>query len=158
MGARGTKLKPTALKVLEGNPGKRPININEVKPIPIPDKCPDWLSDYAKEYWDEYSEKLERLGLLTEVDGLDFQNMCIAAGDVKELTIFINENGFTTLTVNGGTMARPEVNARYTAMKLINAITAKFGMTPSDRVGLISTKPEDGGSKMSKLLKGQNGH
>lgn len=34
MAARGRKPKPTALKVLEGNPGKRPLNDHE----PIPPK------------------------------------------------------------------------------------------------------------------------
>ena len=34
MATRGRKPKPTALKILEGNPGKRPINENE----PIPPK------------------------------------------------------------------------------------------------------------------------
>ena len=33
MAARGRKPKPTALKVLEGNPGKRPLNGHE--PIPL---------------------------------------------------------------------------------------------------------------------------
>ena len=34
MATRGRKPKPTALKILEGNPGKRPLNENE----PIPPK------------------------------------------------------------------------------------------------------------------------
>ena len=34
MAARGRKSKPTALKILEGNPSKRPLNENE----PIPPK------------------------------------------------------------------------------------------------------------------------
>lgn len=32
MAIRGRKPKPTNLKVLEGNPGKRPLPTNEVKP------------------------------------------------------------------------------------------------------------------------------
>lgn len=39
----GRKLKPTAVKKLEGNPGKRKLNAKE--PIPargMPD-CPEWL-------------------------------------------------------------------------------------------------------------------
>ncbi|MEQ8198694.1 MAG: phage terminase small subunit P27 family, partial [Clostridiaceae bacterium] len=32
MAQRGRKPKPTAIKVLEGNPGKRPLNKNEPKP------------------------------------------------------------------------------------------------------------------------------
>ena len=35
MAARGRKPKPTALKVLEGNPGKRPLNDHELSLIHI---------------------------------------------------------------------------------------------------------------------------
>jgi len=145
--------KPTELKILEGNPGKRNLPVNEIKPIPIADNCPDWFNDDAREVWNKYTEMLERLGLLTEVDGLDFQNMCVAAADIKKLTIDINENGHTFQTVNGVWMARPEVNARNSAIKLVTTITGKFGMSPSDRVGLVSAKAEGQESEMERLLK-----
>ena len=44
----GRKPKPTALKKLEGNPGKRKLNMKE--PVPakgVPD-CPKWLLPEAK--------------------------------------------------------------------------------------------------------------
>ena len=47
----GRKPKPTALKKLEGNPGKRKLNTKE--PVPgkgMPD-CPKWLLPVAKEEW-----------------------------------------------------------------------------------------------------------
>ena len=48
MATRGRKPKPTALKLLEGNPGKRPLNEHE--PIPPTGKirCPSWLEEEAK--------------------------------------------------------------------------------------------------------------
>ena len=40
MATRGRKPTPTAIKLLEGNPGKRPLNANEPKPAkkrpPVP--------------------------------------------------------------------------------------------------------------------------
>ena len=47
----GRKPKPTALKKLEGNPGKRKLNTKE--PVPgkgMPD-CPKWLLPEAKKEW-----------------------------------------------------------------------------------------------------------
>ena len=45
---RGRKPKPTAVKIDEGNPGKRRINGREPKPpASLPD-CPAHLSDEAK--------------------------------------------------------------------------------------------------------------
>jgi P27 family predicted phage terminase small subunit len=152
MGERGTKRKPTNLKLLEGNPGKRHIDINEVKPIPKVGSCPDWLSDSSKDIWNEYSEKLERLGLLSEIDIQDFQNFCIASGDVKDLTIFLINNNFTFIAPSGLITRRPEADLRNQAIKMVTTITSKFGMSPSDRVGLVSGKAEENNSKMGRLL------
>ena len=48
MATRGRKPKPTALKVLEGNPGKRPLNDREPVPPKATLKCPAWLLPEAK--------------------------------------------------------------------------------------------------------------
>lgn len=43
MATRGRKPKPTAIKELEGNPGKRPLNANEPRPERKAPRCPAWL-------------------------------------------------------------------------------------------------------------------
>ena len=48
MATRGRKPKPTAMKVLEGNPGKRPLNFAEPHPEKKLPDCPEWLEDEAK--------------------------------------------------------------------------------------------------------------
>ena len=48
---RGRKPKPTAVKVLEGNPGKRSLNTGEPKPEKKAPRCPAWLEDEAKKEW-----------------------------------------------------------------------------------------------------------
>ena len=65
---RGRKPKPTAVKELEGNPGKRPLNELEPKPKKKAPKCPGWLDAEAKTEWRRVAKQLEELGVLTEVD------------------------------------------------------------------------------------------
>lgn len=69
----GRKPKPTALKTLEGNPGKRKINKKE----PIPGKgiptCPEWLLPEAKLEWERLAAVMDQMGLLTEVDRTAYQ-------------------------------------------------------------------------------------
>ena len=48
MATRGRKPKPTALKALEGNPGKRPLNEHEPMPPKATLRCPAWLEAEAK--------------------------------------------------------------------------------------------------------------
>ena len=68
----GRKPKPTSLKVLEGNPGKRQLNPNEPKPDASIPKCPAWLSKEAKREWKRLVPFLEQAGLLTQVDRAAF--------------------------------------------------------------------------------------
>ena len=57
MAQRGRKPKPTAIKVLEGNPGKRALNEMEPQPEKKAPKCPVWLDKEAKkEYSHEYNK------------------------------------------------------------------------------------------------------
>ena len=44
----GRKPKPTAVKKLEGNPGKRKLNTKELVPAKGMPACPDWLMPEAK--------------------------------------------------------------------------------------------------------------
>ena len=56
----GRKPKPTALKKLEGNPGKRKLNTKE----PIPAKgmlnCPEWLLPEAKKEWERLADLMNQ--------------------------------------------------------------------------------------------------
>ena len=51
MATRGRKPTPTAIKDLEGNPGKRKLNENEPKPEKKAPACPKWLSKDARKEW-----------------------------------------------------------------------------------------------------------
>ena len=64
MATRGRKPKPTAVKVLEGNPGKRPLNMFEPTPEKIAPECPSWLNDEAKAEWNRLVDKMVELGIL----------------------------------------------------------------------------------------------
>ena len=78
MAQRGRKPKPTAVKVLEGNPGKRSLNTNEPKPVKKAPRCPAWLEDEAKKEWKRMAKQMEQLGILTEIDMAAFAGYCQA--------------------------------------------------------------------------------
>lgn len=87
MAGRGRPPKPTAVKELEGNPGKRPLNKNEPKPKQIAPKCPSWLEPDAKKEWRRLSKELETMGLLTQVS--------IAQQNLKQMRNFCSELGLS---------------------------------------------------------------
>src|SRR5262245_60351860 len=65
---RGRKPTPTRLKILYGNPGKRPLNGREPKPPPDLPKCPAHLDAEARKEWRRLARSLHACGILTSVD------------------------------------------------------------------------------------------
>ena len=78
MGLRGPAPKPTAIKRLEGNPGKRKLNETEPKPTMGVPECPDYLDDVAKKEWGRLTTILTAMKVLTEADYIALANLCQA--------------------------------------------------------------------------------
>lgn len=129
----GRPPKPTVLKVLQGNPGKRPLNTNEPKPQPIAPKPPSWLPREAKREWKRLAPELEKLGLLTIVDGTAFANYCLAYARLREAEETIKREGMVITTEKGYKMPHPAVKIAEKAQQIIKAFCSEFGLTPSSR-------------------------
>lgn len=76
--------KPTALKMLAGNPGKRPLPANEPKPTLGLPPCPDWMPEDGRRQWQTIVPELERLGVLASVDVAVVETFCALYADVVE--------------------------------------------------------------------------
>lgn len=97
----GRPPKPTNLKLLEGNPGKQQLNKNELKPKTIVPKCPTWLDPIAKKEWKLVVPELERLGLLTCVDGAALEGYCQSYARWVQAEQFIAKHGNIFKTPSG---------------------------------------------------------
>ena len=85
MGQRGPMPKPAALRLLEGNAGKRPLNLTDgINPkieIPAP---PKHLGREARKEWKRITPLLEDLGLISGLDRTALALYCQAAGRQPE--------------------------------------------------------------------------
>jgi phage terminase small subunit len=80
---RGRKPTPTHLKLVRGNPGRRPLNPSE--PIPVGSAAkPKFLKGRAAALWDQYAPELMRLGVLTVVDSHMFAAWCSLAAEFEK--------------------------------------------------------------------------
>ena len=80
----GRKPKPTAIKKLEGNPGKRKLNTKEPIPAKGMPNCPEWLMPEAKKEWERLADLMNQMGVLTEVDMAAFAAYCQSYARWKE--------------------------------------------------------------------------
>jgi P27 family predicted phage terminase small subunit len=123
-GSRGPLPKPAALKLLEGNPGKRSLNLAEgINPrVEIP-SAPKHLGIEARKEWKRITPILDELGLISGLDRAALALYCQSVGRLSELeTAF---NGIVNRLVEGdadgtGAMAYPDA-----------VYAASYSVTPS---------------------------
>src|SRR3981081_4603684 len=73
---RGRRPKPTRLKVLTGNPGKRPLNETEPRPEPAIPDCPMELGEVARREWNRLAGEIASLKLLTNRERAYIAPLC----------------------------------------------------------------------------------
>lgn len=156
MAVRGRKPKPTALKILEGNPGHRPINTKDPLPKGRLPRCPDWLEDDAKKEWKRLGKILANMGMLTNMDMTAFAGYCQAYARWKGAEEFISQHGDMVRTPNGYLQQVPQVSIAQTNLKIMLKFCEQFGLTPSARSRLIGSdeKPETAVDEMELILRG----
>lgn len=133
-GAQGRKPLPTNLKLLKGNPGKRPLNQDEPRvalKIPSP---PRELPERSRKEWRRLTKQLYAAGLVTELD-----RMALAALVQSYVRWMEAQEGLakTGLLVRPGQDGIPKLNpllrvSREAQVEYTRMLT-EFGLTPSSR-------------------------
>lgn len=164
---RGRKPKPTVLKELAGNPGRRPLNENE--PVPsgaLPDP-PAYLRSSEKRAWKIVSEEMKEV--LTAADQFILESFCVAyamkvgaardihkygslvpmpvqAGDkAQQLALNIAVDELGEKLPPAMRVQNPSVSIWKNAVTLEIKLAAELGLTPSARSRLKSElkEPDD---------------
>lgn len=136
--ARGRKPKPTALKKLEGNPGKRPLNEMEPVPPTLPLRCPKYLLPEAQKEWRRLAPILMNMGLLTAADAVPFAGYCQAYARWREAQDEITRHGSIYKDAEGRIRPNPYIAIANQQMREIKSFAAEFGLTPSNRTAMIA--------------------
>lgn len=131
---RGRKPKPTVLKLVEGNPGRRRIDVDsEPQPDLALPECPDFLVEDAREEWHRMAKELFAMGLLTTVDRAALAGYCAAYGRFAGAERDIARNGTVVNSPNNYPITSPWVGVANRALDLMHKYLVEFGMTPSSR-------------------------
>lgn len=151
---RGRKPKPTALKLVTGNPGKRALPEHEAK-IPLAEPtAPEFLNDDAKIEWTRVCAMLYRAGLMTELDRAALAAYCQAYGVWAQVERAVGKlqaggelNGLLMKTTNGNVIQHALLGIANKARSDVVRYAAEFGMTPSAR-SRVQANPDDGKEKI----------
>jgi P27 family predicted phage terminase small subunit len=129
----GRRPKPTHLKLLQGNPGKRAINKNEPRPSVEMPPAPDHLSEAARTEWTRMGEQLHRLGLLTSIDRAAFAGYCVVWARWAEAEEALKKTGPVVRSPSGYPMLSPYYTVANQSLSQMRSYLVEFGMTPSSR-------------------------
>ena len=152
---------PTHLKLLRGNPGKRPIKPEPEPTLPetLPEPPSFLPTDAVNEWWRVVPE-LRALGILTVLDVQPLAAYCMAyahwiAAEQALAQMAAEDQGFNGLMITGSTgarMANPLVKIARNAAADMLRFAAEFGMTPRARSYLDAAGRLSGPSKFDGLL------
>jgi P27 family predicted phage terminase small subunit len=139
--------KPHRLKVLEGRSEKERLHVPIRSSIGAP-KAPAHLSAAARQEWKRIVPRLERAGLLDELD-LDVLVAYVELVVVRrQAQAVIDEKGLTFKASNGDVRVRPELKIVNDATTQLLQVSRRLGLDPRSReslagVGLGTAKDQD---------------
>src|SRR5438093_11519721 len=91
----GRRPKPTAIKLLEGNPGKRKLNHREPRPALGLPPCPKSLRGVARKAWGEIGSQLVLMRVMTTSDAPALELLCRAYGEYRAAADLVARKGAT---------------------------------------------------------------
>lgn len=147
MGQRGPAPKPTAIKQLQGNPGKRPLNANEPRPPSSdrPPAVPRWLSEEAKKEWRRHAGPLWKADLLTDADHDVLALYCETFATWLKAEAVVRKEGMVVRTSFGNLVQNPYLSIANRAKKDAMLLMRELGMTPAarSRIGIVGGGDEE---------------
>jgi len=141
--AAGRKPKPTRMKVVQGTFRKDRAHPNEPKPERQLPPCPDFLKGMARQEYFRIGRKLERIGVLTEIDDLALIGLCQSWAEYLEATEQASKTGMLVKSPSGYPIFNPYVTLANQALKRVKSFLTEFGMTPSSRSRIMAVPGEN---------------
>ena len=148
---QGRKPTPVALKLIRGNPGNRPLNLDEFRPaVEIPPE-PEYIAANTAAHgeWERITAEFVKYGLISQVDRAALAFYCInwarhseAEEMIEKAAKASNGSGLFVKTPNGYPVQSPWLAVSNKSMELCRVFLAEFGMTPAARSRVRLSDPQ----------------
>ena len=142
-GRSGRRAKPTARKVLAGNPGHRPLNQHEPQFSRVSTiDPPQWLPPLAVGMWEVLCRELclERILAVTDVHNLEV--FCCAYSNWRQAQDEVNRHGVTISDGSGNRVKNPAMTSLNEASRQMATFGSMLGLDPASRQRLTGDKPD----------------
>jgi len=147
--------KPTALKLIAGNPGKRALPKHEPRFQHGVGQPPESLDSVGVQCWQRLAILLDRTGVLTQPDEYALERMCDAYSEIAACKELIDRDGrtYTTTGSDGNKLIKqnPAVTQLRAADTLFRLYLTEFGLTPSAR-SKVHANPDEDADQMARFF------
>jgi len=148
---RGRRPKHPKIKLLEGNPGKRPIsNVLDEEPMEKIQK-PDFFDKYASRIWDELAPQLVADGRLTPLTKAGFEILCVLKGRMIKIEEELQSQNFLKQGYRKDSVKNPLLTIYKTTVDQFFKFAQEYGLTPQSRQRLI-IKPSEPDDPFSRFI------
>jgi P27 family predicted phage terminase small subunit len=139
---RGRKPKPSHLKAVQGNAGKRGVNHDEpegeeLTEVPLP---PDWLDPIGIQMWEKIGPDLANL-----------EAYCAAYARWRKAEADIAKNGITVQGMNSE-VKNPACTVANESLKQLVTFGSALGLDPSSRSRLAIPGAKEAGNPFKDLI------
>jgi len=145
---RGRKPKPTRVKAVTGNPGRRPLNDSEPEYPPGAGEPPAELSIAAKAEWVRVSLLMTAAGVVTLADRGVLAVYCSAWSRWIQAEAEVTVSGPILKTEGGQPYQNPWLAVSNRAGETVAKLASSLGLDPSSRSRLIGSPQVGPGSKV----------
>jgi P27 family predicted phage terminase small subunit len=139
--------KPSHLKAVQGTDRRDRKNDREPQPEKGAPPVPAHLTPEELIEWGRCCERLQKLGVLTEADGLALEQLCVLIVEVRRLTKIVRDNEtqkVTTTQKEQVDRAHPLWQQLQQSRKELRALWTCFGLDPSARTRVHTVQTNNG--------------
>ena len=153
---RGNRPKPTVLKLITGNPGRRPLNAQEAKPAVQVPEPPELMKGDALLEWQRVTPLLAEVGLIAQLDRAIIAAYCKCWARWIECERMLETTGLIVKSPNGYPMYSPYLAASNKAMDQLRQLSEKIGLSGSARSRIKAGEPPSHTDPGEAFLRGRS--
>lgn len=167
MKTAGRKPKPPELKLLQGNPGKRPLPPGTVpagstKYPPLTEHPPDELTPKGKALWRRIMKQQAAEGIVQATDREALLVLCDLWSTYSDAMELVRKHGTLMKTQSrnperAALVVNPAWRVARDSAKAMESLWACFGLTPSDRGRIGGSAAGEKKDATKQFLFGQRG-
>ena len=148
MGKSGPPPKPTALRRLQGNPGKRAYPDQEPQPptsLETYTQVPEELAGNARAVleWNRLAPMLHKVRVLTDADRSALIAVCLEWSRYVDASAKVASLGLIVKAPSGYPMQNPYLAIANKALQLSSRLWQELGLTPAARTRVREAAPGD---------------